>query len=272
MGRLEARFNKFIKEVVIAASFIAASILGALHLISQIPVYVFYLSAAALFIWVVYKALSKKEKYINERGYVVLVAHNELEHRYIAKQLLGRNLKPNEIVHHINGKRADNNVFNLCLMDREKHEHFHSWLRWKKEKIGRYPQFHDQKKILVGEYGGSLLETIPERKYVTPTKITIKPVPAAERINPRLERALFNELRKERKRLADERQLPAYKVCNDDALWDMVEMLPDTKDLMEKQIRGIGPAKVNTYGPSFIAVIKEFKSDLQKTSSIKNRA
>ena len=97
-------------------------------------------------------------KYINSSGYVVLTKSNELEHRFVAKQILGRNLMPNEVVHHLNGRRADNQISNLCLIDRENHELFHTWLRRKKEKNGHYPSFSDQNRILVAEYGGTLLK------------------------------------------------------------------------------------------------------------------
>ena len=60
-------------------------------------------------------------------------------YRETAMKVLGRNLERNEIVHHINGNREDNGVENLCVMDGVKHEMFHTWLRWKKEKSGYYP-------------------------------------------------------------------------------------------------------------------------------------
>ncbi len=104
------------------------------------------------------KRCSSKAKYINKKGYAVLTAFDELEHRHIAKHILGRRLRGDEVVHHINGCRDENQLGNLCVMNREKHEHFHSWLRWKKEKAGKYPPIREQKKILVQEYGGTLLE------------------------------------------------------------------------------------------------------------------
>jgi alkyl hydroperoxide reductase subunit AhpC len=115
---------------------------------------------AGFFLRVVFKAQFSPKKYINEYGYFVLSLQKELEHRYIAKQRLGRNLKPNEIVHHINGIKTDNEIGNLCLMDRQKHEYFHSWLSWMKKKTNRYPTINNQKRVLVSEYGGMLLEDV----------------------------------------------------------------------------------------------------------------
>jgi hypothetical protein len=86
--------------------------------------------------------------YVNSNGYVVIRKSNKLEHREIAKRTMGRELLANEVVHHINGNKINNNLYNLCLMDRDQHEFYHAWLSWKKSKEGVYPSNKKLKIIL----------------------------------------------------------------------------------------------------------------------------
>jgi ATP-dependent DNA helicase RecQ len=64
-------------------------------------------------------------------------------------------------------------------------------------------------------------------------------------------------LKSERKRLADEANVPPYAVFSDRSLHEMAYYFPhSTQSLL--QIHGVGHAKVNKYGASFIEIISEY--------------
>ena len=70
------------------------------------------------------------------------------------------------------------------------------------------------------------------------------------------ESTLFLELRALRKKLADERKVPAYLVFSDASLFEMAEERPQTLDGM-LGISGVGPKKLAEYGSAFLAILKE---------------
>lgn len=61
------------------------------------------------------------------------------EHRYIMEQHIGRKLNRNEVVHHKNGKKNDNDIENLEVMDLSEHT--------RKHRTGNYNPRHDQRKL-----------------------------------------------------------------------------------------------------------------------------
>jgi ATP-dependent DNA helicase RecQ len=65
---------------------------------------------------------------------------------------------------------------------------------------------------------------------------------------------LFEVLRALRRRLADERGVPAYVVFSDRSLLEMAARLPGTPEEM-LSIAGVGPAKLERYGDQFLAAI-----------------
>ena len=69
--------------------------------------------------------------WIDKRGYRwIYVTENgkrraKREHRHIMEQRLGRKLEPDELVHHVNGNKADNRVENLAIEEWGKHSTEH---------------------------------------------------------------------------------------------------------------------------------------------------
>ena len=261
MRKLKAKLNRAINELTTLATIVAIFCL--LTIASYIPVYAYkflgILAILGLCIWIHRKYTNRAEKHINEDGYVVLNQENDLEHRHIAKKILNRNLKPNEIVHHINGRKTDNHLRNLCVMDRDKHEQLHAWLSWKKKKSGEYPSFREQNRILVQEYGGILLKQILSTKL---TELSNNQNNETGGITQYVDlydcNMLFEELRKERMRIAREEKVPAYIIFYDRTLRKIAGVLPDT-DL--QMLKMIGPSKYQKYGPQFVTVVKKFKSE-----------
>ncbi len=74
--------------------------------------------------------------------------------------------------------------------------------------------------------------------------------------SPAADAELFERLRALRKRLADERKVPAYVVFSDRTLQAMAAQKPCTADgLLE--IHGVGQKKLDEFGEAFLAQIKE---------------
>ncbi len=68
--------------------------------------------------------------------------------------------------------------------------------------------------------------------------------------------ALFDALKAERRRLAAEQRVPAYVVFADRTLIDMTLIKPATRDQMAL-VHGVGKAKLEQYGPAFLAVVAQ---------------
>ncbi|MCW8331095.1 ATP-dependent DNA helicase RecQ [Photobacterium sp. SDRW27] len=74
--------------------------------------------------------------------------------------------------------------------------------------------------------------------------------------NRHYDKKLFAKLRKLRKAIADEEDLPPYVVFNDASLMEMAEMLPTSAGEM-LAVNGVGHRKLEKYGNAFLNVIED---------------
>jgi ATP-dependent DNA helicase RecQ len=70
---------------------------------------------------------------------------------------------------------------------------------------------------------------------------------------------LFEALRAKRKELASQHGIPAYVIFHDSVLRDMANQCPETLGELGR-ISGVGAKKCETWGPDFVAVIREHLS------------
>ena len=99
------------------------------------------------------------------------------------------------------------------------------------------------------------LTLLKERKPVKLTKPVTAPEPKIHRVGEiSCDEALFERLRQLRKRLADERDVPAYIVFSDVALRQMARDYPANEREFTR-ISGVGEKKLREFGEVFLAEI-----------------
>lgn len=72
-------------------------------------------------------------EYFSYDGYIVISTLKDgrkqiKKHRFIMENHLGRKLRPDEIVHHINENKIDNRIENLQVVSRSEHNKIHKFL------------------------------------------------------------------------------------------------------------------------------------------------
>ena len=75
-------------------------------------------------------------KYINSSGYRFIYKPEHpktdkdgyvLEHILVMEKAIGRYLEKDELIHHLDGNRANNSINNLCLMSHSSHSSWHMY-------------------------------------------------------------------------------------------------------------------------------------------------
>jgi hypothetical protein len=74
--------------------------------------------------------MARRKKYIDSRGYSRFADTGELVHIAVAEAILGRPLKRNEEVHHVDGNTTNNLPSNLKVMSAGAHRFLHSRQRY----------------------------------------------------------------------------------------------------------------------------------------------
>jgi ATP-dependent DNA helicase RecQ len=94
-----------------------------------------------------------------------------------------------------------------------------------------------------------------ELKLAVPRVVALKPRVMQKSYGGNYDRKLFAKLRKLRKAIADEENIPPYVVFNDATLIEMAEQTPLSASEM-LSVNGVGTRKLERFGKEFMALIR----------------
>jgi len=132
------------------------------------------------------------------------------------------------------------------------------WMELARRLIGEgfLERTRDQRPVLNVTPAGRQLLAGEGTVMIAPLMEKPNPKPKSEPDDGQCDVPLFGRLKALRKRLADERDAPAFVVFSDAALRQMAREYPETPDAFTR-ISGVGPAKLAEYGSLFMAEITE---------------
>lgn len=113
----------------------------------------------------------------------------------------------------------------------------------------------DAQKLLKGE---ERLEGVLDRTQTTSDE-EARPRTSGE-VENKYDEHLFEELRKKRKEMADEQEIPPYVIFPDTTLMEMAYYFPKSEESL-MGIYGVGSAKQKKYGSDFLSIIRKYAEE-----------
>ena len=107
-------------------------------------------------------------------------------------------------------------------------------------------------------------------KEVTRKKLELYGDPFVEVMKAHLDQELLEELKRVRREISNERNIPASSIFSNKILKEMVDQLIQDKEQLSN-LRGVGPKKLEQYGDQFLQIIKEhlnyYNQELQNSEN-----
>ena len=120
--------------------------------------------------------------------------------------------------------------------------------------------YNESSALKITPFGWSILKEgikVQLSKPIAESEKKTKKTKSKKEPKQKVNKALFEELRVLRTRLAKAENVPPYIIFSDKSLEDMVSLRPET-ELKFLEVSGVGQSKLVKYGKTFMSLIKEF--------------
>ncbi len=129
--------------------------------------------------------------------------------------------------------------------------------------------YNESSALKITPFGWSILKegkSIQLSKPIAESEKKAKKTKSKKEPKQKVNKALFEELRALRTKLAQTEKVPPYIIFSDKSLEDMVTIRPITTSKF-MQVSGVGQNKLAKYGSQFMALIKEFELNNANTKT-----
>jgi len=129
--------------------------------------------------------------------------------------------------------------------------------------------YNESSALKITPFGWSILKegkSIQLSKPIAESEKKAKKTKSKKEPKQKVNKALFEELRALRTKLAQTEKVPPYIIFSDKSLEDMVTIRPSTTSKF-MEVSGVGQNKLAKYGSQFMALIKEFELNNANTKT-----